>query len=164
MTKWCKADMIRPLATLLCILSAALPAWAQAPGAKNAKGEFPGLNLLPAGSVVKGISLPRYENHRVSSHIMANELKVISAQLVKLSGIRSLMYKEDGSTTVVEMQLADYNFETEMIISKVKATVRNPQFSSEGAAVSFSTQRQQGLLKGPVNTVINTQSLSQSAK
>lgn len=146
---------------IMLLLCTALPLCAQE---NQAKKQFPGLNLLPVGSVVKGISLPRYDNHRVATHIMADELRVVSAQLVKLRGIRSIMYRLDGNTTVVEMQLADYNFDTEMIVSTVRSTLRNPIFSAEGTAVSFSTLRQQGLLQGPVTTILNTANFSKSAE
>lgn len=143
----------------IALLTAPL-AMGQLPNTPTQKGEFPGLGLLPPGSVVSGITLPRYEKHRVSTQIMAKRLEVVDAHRVKLSGIRTSLYKENGEITDVELETAEYNFKTEMMISNTKASMRNPHFSARGSAVTFSHLRQQGLLRGPVHTTLNTADLA----
>lgn len=146
---------------LLSISLLLLPlAQGQMVGNPARRGEFPGLSLLPPGSVVRGISLPRYENRRVTAHIMADVLEVVSAQRVKLSGINSSMYREDGEVTVIKMQRANYHFGTEMLETDSEVSVENPRFRASGTSATFSNVRQQGALRGPVHTLLNTSALS----
>lgn len=149
-------------ATLAALL-ALPPAMGQMVNNPARRGEFPGLSLLPAGSVVKSISLPRYENRRVTAHLMADMLEVISARRVRLTGIRSYMYREDGEETLVRTQNAVYDFDTEMMNSDSEVSVENPRFRAQGVSASFSNVRQQGLLKGPVHTLFNTEELAKGA-
>lgn len=128
------------------------------------KGEFPGLNLLPAGSIVRNISLPRYEKHRVSSHILADVLEIISPRRVKLVGIRSSLFNEAGEATEIQLEWADYDFETEMMSTDRPVTLRNPRFRANGSSATFSNVRQQGLLRGPVHTIFHTAELPQAVK
>ena len=69
--------------SLFCALSGLLKA--QAPTVQRAEDEFPGIQVLPPGSVVTGLSLPRYENHKVTAFMKADELKVISRNKINVS-------------------------------------------------------------------------------
>lgn len=155
--------MLRPLFQLILLAMLALPL-AQGQMVKNParKGEFPGLSLLPAGSTVRGISLPRYENHRVSAHIMADLLEIISAGRAKLTGIHSSLYSEEGEETILKLEYAHYNFETEMMTSDKEVSIQNPRFRARGESISYSTARQQGLVRGPVHTLFHTATMVKS--
>lgn len=152
--------MLRTLLPLL-LLSALPTVAAQVEGRTSGQGEFPGLQLLPPGSIVKGISLPRYENHRVTAHLMADEMEILSRSEVKMTGIRIALYSEANETTFVEMVRAHYDFRTGTMNSDAEAGVQNPRFTARGAAVSYNSVRQQGFLKGPVSTTINFSILTQ---
>lgn len=92
---------------LFCALSSMLGA--QSANVNKAEDEFPGFNCCP-GSIVKSLSLPRYENHRVSALLQADEMKVISRREITLSNIRAALYAEDGEVTTVCCLLAGYDF------------------------------------------------------
>lgn len=154
--------MHRSLLILLAFLHALPLARAQMVKNPARRGEFPGLSLLPKGSVVRDISLPRYENRRVVAHIMADLLEVIDSGRVSLTGIRSSMYAENGEETILTMDKADYHFEKEMMKSNTRVTVENPRFRATGTAVSYSNARRQGLVRGPVHTLFNTEALTES--
>ena len=149
--------MLRILTTIF-ILALSL---ASGQGVRNParKGEFPGLNLLPAGSVIQNISLPRFEGHRVASHLLADRLQIISPRLVKLTGVRSSMFALTGEVTTIELENADYDFETEQLSTDKPVRLVDPRFQAEGAAAIFSTPRQEGLVRGPVTTLIHTEIL-----
>lgn len=150
------------IALLLC--SAISLAMGQMPDRTAGKGEFPALQLLPPGSVVKGISLPRYEKHRVSALIMADELEIISRQVVKLKGIVTALYGENDETTTVRLTAAEYHFGTALMSSEGKVSLSNPRLTAQGEAVYFNSDRQQGMLRGPVITTLNTDALSHPKK
>ncbi len=135
--------------SLLCA-----PAWAQLGGGSVGKGEFPGLQLLPPGSVVKGISLPRYENHRVTAMLRAAEMTVVTRSDLQLKGLTAELYSPSGETTSITTTQVDYSFSTEMAQSKMQTQVTDPRFTARGSGVTFCTARNQGLLRGPVRTTI----------
>ena len=123
------------------------------------KGEFPGLNLLPVGSVVNNISLPRYEGHRVSSLILADKLEVVSPRLVRLYGVRSSLFALTGEVTVIELERAEYDFEIERLRTDKPLRLTDPRFRADGTAAVFINTRQQGFVRGPVHTLIHTAKL-----
>ena len=120
------------------------------------KGEFPALQLLPPGSVVKGISLPRYLNHRVVSVFRSTELKILTRSEVQLTGIRAQMFSATGETTHIVTPMVHYSFRTEKAVGEGDTSVSDPRFTARGKGVVFSATRQCGLLRGPVHTTVNT--------
>ena len=143
------------LPALLRLLLTALQLPAQVADRTAGKDEFPALQLLPPGSKVQGISLPRYQNHRVTAHIIAGLLEVCTRHLVQMSSIRTMLYGEDDEATEVKLEKADYDFSTGVMRSDAPASVTNPRFSASGASVIFNTTTQRGLLHGPVHTTLN---------
>lgn len=146
--------MMHRIATL-CVAALLVPAaWGQAAADSVSESEFPGLQLLPPGSKVKGISLPRYENHRVSALIIARLMEIVTRSNVRFDGIRAELYAENGETTVVTCDTADYDFRTKQVNSDAATAVSSTRFSAEGVGVTFSTSSNTGVLKGPVRTTI----------
>lgn len=148
--------MLRGCTLLLALLLAAPQLPAQVADRTAGKDEFPALQLLPPGSKIMGISLPRYQEHRVTAHIIASLLEVCSRSLVQMSNIRTVLYGEGDETTQVELEKADYDFSTNVMTSNAPAAITNPRFSASGSSVIFNTDTQRGLLRGPVHTTLNT--------
>ncbi len=145
---------ISALALLAALPLLCTPSWGQLGGGTVGKGEFPGLQLLPPGSVVKGISLPRYENHRVTALMRATEMTVRTRSELQLAELAAELYSPSGETTRITTTKADYNFSTEMAESKMQTQVTDPRFTARGSGVTFCTSRNHGLLRGPVRTTI----------
>ncbi len=120
------------------------------------KGEFPALQLLPPGSIVKDISLPRYEGPRVASLFRATELKILSRSEIQLSGITAELYSETGEITRIAAPQVHYSFLSELARGEGHTNVTDPRFTASGSAVIFSSNLQCGLLRGPVHTTVNT--------
>ena len=99
------------------------------------RGEFPGLQLLPPGSVVKGISLPRYENHRVTALVQIRELRVESRTRITLEGIAATLFSKDGFRTAVSTPRATYDFSTMRAETSGRTTVRDGRFTARGGRV-----------------------------
>ncbi len=147
------------LPALLLALLAPL-AHAQLGADSVGKGEFPALQLLPPGSVVKGISLPRYVGSRVASLFRAAELKVLSRSDVELSGIEAELYSPTGEVTRISAPLVRYSFRSEQAGGNGNTSVTDPRFTARGSGVIFSSTRQCGLLRGPVHTTVNIRQLT----
>lgn len=122
-------------------------------------GEFPGLQLLPAGSVVENISLPRYENHRVTALLQAEQLCIIDRRTVELRGIRGTLYNSDGTKTEVQAGNVRYDFTTKKATSSGTVSVTDPRFSARGERLLYNTNNNRGVLVGPVRTTFSTKAL-----
>lgn len=158
------------VASLFCLLTLAAAAWGAdaADGAGSAdavgKGEFPGLQLLPPGSVVEDITLPRYEDHRVTALLQAKRLCILSRQEIELQGIRASLFNEDGTATEIRAEAARYNFTTKHAASAGAVEVRDARFSACGSQLHFDTESKRGILLGPVRTSLSTSAFSRKGK
>ena len=156
---------MKRLTAILCTMALLAPSvWGQAPKDDIAGSEFPGLQFLPPGSKVKGISLPRYEKHRVSALLMSELMEIVTRSKVSFSTIRANMYAENGETTLVTCAKAAYDFRTKIADSDASTAVDSPRFSASGNGVTFSTENNMGLLKGPVRTTIKNSSFNLGGK
>ncbi len=145
---------------LLLTLSAPL-AFAQFGADTVGKGEFPALQMLPPGSVVKDISLPRYLGPHVASLFRAAELRILSRSDVELSGITAELYAKGGEITQISAPKVHYSFRTEQARGEGTTCVTDPRFTARGSGVIFSSTLQCGLLRGPVHTTVNTDYFTQ---
>lgn len=146
-----------PLLVLSLLL---LPSWGQEKK-NDAASEFPALQFLPKGSVIEGISIPRYENHQVSALLLADKLRVKSRTAVELEKLHAELYAEDGSQTDISTDSVEYSFATKVARTTGTAKVQDPRFSASGKGVIFNTSTRKGFLHGPVKTTISTARLSE---
>lgn len=155
---------MKRLTPLLLLLLPALPLGAQDPSDAVVKGEFPGLQLLPPGSEVKGISLPRYEKHRISTLIRAAKLIVLSRKEVELKDIEVSLYGEDGAVTRIATPGATYDFTTLRAATQGTVKLEDPRFSAEGKGVVYRTELRRGIITGPVRTTLSASVLHPEPK
>ncbi len=149
------------LTTLLLLIAALSEVRGAVAERTSAPEEFPALQLLPPGSIVRGISLPRYENHRVTSLLTADLMEVLSRYETRMENIQTLLYGESGETTRVRMANAHYNFRTQLLSSRNNiVTLSHPRYNvrAHGGILHNGTRR--GVLIGPVHTVIRSVNLA----
>lgn len=147
--------MKRCLITLCALTALTSTAVGEVPVDDLVGNEFPGLQLLPPGSKVRGISLPRYENHRVSALLMTELLEILTRSEIRFTGIRAQLYAENGEVTTVFCPQADYDFSKSAVTTTGNAEVTSPRFSARGEGVIFSTNTNTGILRGPVRTTVS---------
>ena len=146
---------MRKSLSILSLSLLALHCWGQQPTDAVVKDEFPALQFLPAGTVVEGISIPRYENHRVSALLLADKLIVKNRKTVILENLTASLYGEDKTQTDISAGDVSYNFATKTGRTTGAAQVTDPRFSAKGNGVIFSTASNKGFLKGPVITTVS---------
>lgn len=120
-----------------------------------ADNEFPALQFLPVGTVVEGISIPRYENHRVSALLMADRLIVKNSRTVVLENLNASLYGADKNQTDVSTTSVTYSFATKIARTTGEAKVNDPRFTAQGKGVIFNTSTSKGFLHGPVVTTVS---------
>lgn len=139
-------------------------AHAQLPSDAVEPGEFPGLQLLPVGSVIKGITIPRYEAHKVAALMRAGEMTVASRTTVQLQKIIVNLYDEKGAVTVAKAPGVEYDFTTKHAFTTGKVTLTDERFTAEGVKALYHSETQRGILIGPVRTTISAAQLNKTGK
>ncbi len=138
---------------VLSLFSTPLPA--ALTGGTSAPGEFPAISMLPPGTVVEGITLPRYEGPRISSLIKANSLRVLSRHEVSIKGLLAEVYDKEGYITAIKSDTGDYNFRTSVVQTTGKTFMKDQRFRAQGKELTYSAETQRGILRGPVRTILS---------
>lgn len=149
-------------AVAACLMCAA--AHAQLPSDAVGPGEFPGLQLLPVGSVVKGITIPRYEAHKVTALMRAGEMSIASRTTVKLLNVNVRLLDAKGAATVAKAPGVEYNFTTKHAFTTGKVTLEDERFTAEGTKALYHSESQRGIVIGPVRTTISAAQLNKTGK
>ncbi len=145
-----------------CLMCAA--AHAQLPSDAVGPGEFPGLQLLPVGSVIKGITVPRYEAHKVTALMRAGEMTVASRTTVKLQKVNVRLLDDKGAATVAKTPGVEYDFTTKHAFTTGKVTLEDERFTAEGTKALYHSESQRGIVIGPVRTTISAAHLNKTGK
>ena len=152
--------MMRGTRSILLMSLLLLPCWGQEKKS-DAASEFPALQFLPEGSVIEGISIPRYENHRVSALLLADKLRVKSRTTVELEKLSASLYTDDTNQTDISTGSVEYDFATKIARTTGDTKVQDPRFSASGKGIIFNTSTRKGFLSGPVKTTISTAKLAE---
>ncbi|MBQ2813377.1 MAG: hypothetical protein IJE66_04470 [Akkermansia sp.] len=155
---------MKHLLTAAAALLVSSHALGQLPSDAVGPGEFPGLQLLPPGSVIEGISIPRYDKHRVTALFKADEMKVANRSVVELKKIVATMYSSGGVATVISTPGAEYSFATKLAFTRGEVDIKDPRFTAKGSKVLYHSGVQRGILVGPVHTTISASVLKPTKK
>lgn len=152
-------------ALILCACLAAAPVGAQSKVGVPPEGEFPGLQVLPVGTVVRNITMPRYGDHKLTSLLKADRLRVDSRSRVSMHVIDArLIGEEPERPTRITTPAAQYCFQRRVVMTDRPVLVQDPRFRVEGKGIVFSMERKVGYVPGPVRTVISTETLNLQRK
>lgn len=148
--------------TLLSLLLLPLQSWGQQKADAVVEDEFPALQFMPVGTVLEGISIPRYEKHRVTALLLAKSMTVQDRKTVVLKELVASLYGDDGNQTDVTTESVTYSFATKTARTTGEATVNDPRFTGKGQGVIFNTSTRKGFLHGPVQTTVSAATLNQT--
>lgn len=151
----------------ITLLAVTLAPVSQVQAAENTSGagEFPGLQILPPGSVIEDIVLPRYKEHRVSALLKAGKLKVASRSVIELHNVAATMYSDNGDRTTIETGGVIYDFRTKRAHTTDEGvSLNDPRFTAKGKRVVFDSGIQRGILLGPVRTTVTQAAFNKESK
>lgn len=152
-------------ALILCACLAAAPVGAQSKVGVPPEGEFPGLQVLPVGTVVRNITMPRYGDHKLTSLLKADRLRVDSRSRVSMHVIDARLIGDDPEhPTCISAPAAQYCFRRRVVMTDMPVTVQDSRFRVEGKGIVFSMERKIGYVPGPVRTVISSETFNPQRK
>ncbi|MEZ7968564.1 MAG: hypothetical protein QMC23_02705 [Rubritalea sp.] len=123
---------------------------------KKTKQRMPALELLPAGSILKKISIPRYnKDYTPSSLLTADQLEVISEEEIQGTHVGISLYDAKGNIkTRSVLNSVNYNQATGLLTSKENLTFSGGTFTASSQGLTLDWKNQRGFLLGKNQTLI----------
>lgn len=141
--------ILNPRIAILCLAAPLL--YAQEPEAVAKKSP---IALLPNGSVLHGVLLPRYdEQRRLVGDLKAETMTLIDGDRVQGEGVLIRFYNPDRSLSgKVELTRALFDQEKSSLTAKQDVRLTRDRLTATGGGLVYSFQSGEGFLLGPVST------------
>lgn len=110
--------------------------------------------LLPEGSVLHGVLLPRYDNNRnLVGDLKAEIMTLISEKEIQGENVLIKFYKPDRTLRgKVQLQKAVFNQSTSKLHADEPVEINTDNLVAKGSGLIYAFQDGKGFLIGPVNT------------
>ena len=117
----------------------------------------PALDLLPAGSTLKTVSIPRYdENKNPSALLRAGLMKVISKEHVSGQNVELRVYNATGEQRLkVHMGAAEYLVPEGILNGSEVLTLSGKGIKARGTGAVFHLDSRQAFVFGPASTTLS---------
>ena len=121
---------------------------------KPLKGAFPTLDILPEGSVLRRVRLPRYDKDFIPiSLLTAEQMTVLDQNRIKGLDVNINLYAKDGSVDArAKMREAIYNQELSTLHVSDAVFIEGKSYQANGTGMVFDWKSNRGFLLGPINT------------
>ncbi len=128
-------------------------------GGEPAQSSLFAADLLPDGSILKGVLLPRYArqgaNLRISSTVRADELVIVDRK--RLITAKNLVIEmsgdEGGPGARIATKAAKFLIAKNLLTSKDPVSIVAEKLTADGAGLVFDVEKSRGFLRGPVKAV-----------
>ena len=116
--------------------------------------EIPAFGLLPDGSELKNVILPRYdENRRLDSVMSAKAMTIVSAGEIAGDTVSVLFYNSDQTQRGrVDFVKAVFNQQKGLLTTKEPVHLQSDRMSTRGGGLYYSIAESKGFMLGPVTT------------
>ncbi|QTN33047.1 hypothetical protein HZ994_12215 [Akkermansiaceae bacterium] len=140
---------------LLSILLLAAPALCAAE--PSPEGRKNPVSLLPDGSVLKGVLLPRYDSQRnLSGDLLTETMTLVNPELVKGENVLIRFYNPDRSLRgKVKLRSALFDQVKSLLTAEEEVEITNDRLIARGSGLAYAFQDGEGFLRGPANTWIS---------
>ena len=120
------------------------------------KRQIPVASLLPPGSVLSGVLLPRYdENHRLAGVLHAKSMTLVSAEILDAETVSIELFNPDRSPRArLDLTQARFDQTTGTLHVNHSVTLRFDSISATGSGLAYEINQAQGFLMGPTTTRI----------
>lgn len=121
------------------------------------KSAFPTLDILPEGSILQRVRLPRYDkDFNPTSLLTADKLTVINRYRVDGEEVSIELYDKNGESQVhTLMHHAVYNQKDATLKAEERITLHGKSYRAEGKGLIFHLENNRGFLFGPASTQFN---------
>lgn len=123
---------------------------------KKETSVLPALKVLPAGSILSGVRIPRYnKDYTPASLLEAKQLKVISKQKIQGSSVDLKIYDKQGQIQAsTHLNTINYDQATELITSEETFTFTASQFKTTSQGLILDWKNRRGFFLGKNHTIV----------
>jgi hypothetical protein len=149
--------LIRILTALALVLPAT-PGWA-ADAVVPAPKKVPALSMLPDGSELKGVMLPRYdENHKLVGVLSSQTMRLVNAGRIDGEAVTIELFNPDQTPKGrIDLTSATLFKETGIVTTREPVEIKSYQMTASGSGIHYSFNQGKGFLLGPTTTVLKLQ-------
>lgn len=147
---------MRLILTVLSLVSPAVVLAQQATPAVPAKAKIPATALLPDGSQLQGVMLPRYdEDHRLTGLVKARAMTLVNAGQIAGETVAVEFYNPDQSLRArIDLQKALFFHEKGLITAEEAVEMKSDRITATGTGLFYSFENGEGFLRGPATSTI----------
>jgi lipopolysaccharide export system protein LptA len=145
---------LRRILTVLALVVPAANLAGEAVATPPPVKEIPAFGLLPDGSELKNVILPRYdENRRLNSVMSAKAMTIVSAGEIAGDTVSVLFYNSDQTQRGrVDFVKAVFNQQKGLLTTKEPVHLQSDRMSTRGGGLYYSIAESKGFMLGPVTT------------
>lgn len=143
-----------PLLIAPLLLAAGARAQQILPSSESIDKHLPAVSLLPEGSTLQGVMLPRYdEKQRLLAVLRAEHMLIIDSETVDATKVRiDLHQAEGGHRGSIELAKARFDQAKRLLRASDDVQISSKDMSAHGTGLVFSLENGRGFLLGPVAT------------
>jgi lipopolysaccharide export system protein LptA len=140
----------------LLLLSPALHAADKEPAPPEPKRKGTAISLLPNGSQLQRVMLPRYdEKHRLTGVLKAETMTLVTDEIIAGESVTIGFFNPDGSPRGrVELAKATLNQGNNLLQAREKTTILTDRILATGTGLIYAFDQGEGFLSGPAVTRI----------
>jgi len=145
---------LRRILTALALVVPAATLAGEVPATPPPVKEIPAFGLLPDGSELKSVILPRYdENRRLLSVVKANAMTIVGAGEIAGDTVAVLFYNSDQTQRGrVDFAKMVFNQQKGLLTTRDPVHMHSDRLSTRGSGLYYSLAEGKGFMLGPVTT------------
>ncbi len=123
---------------------------------KQTGSVLPALKVLPAGSILSGVRIPRYnKDYTPASMLEAKQLEVITKEHIHGTSVDLKIYDPDGGIKAsTHLNTIDYDQATELITSEETFVFSAAQFKTTSQGLILDWKNSRGFFLGKNHTIV----------
>jgi lipopolysaccharide export system protein LptA len=147
---------LRAILPALLLLAPALTAAGKEEAPPVPKKKNSAISLLPNGSQLKGVMLPRYdENHRLSGVLKSKSMTLVTDDIIAGESVTIEFFNPDRSPRGrVDLIKALFNQARGMLEARESVTIQTDRIHAMGTGLIYAFEQGKGFLTGPATTRI----------
>ena len=117
---------------------------------------IPAMSLLPEGSVLEKVMLPRYDKERkLSSVLRSEQMTLVTQDQISGKNVSIELFNPDRTRRGrIDLQQAIYDQKRAILTAREPVRMDSPRFTAEGTGLYYAVDKNRGFLVGPVTTQI----------
>jgi hypothetical protein len=128
----------------------------EVPVAPKPKPKIPAVAMLPDGSRLKGVMLPRYdENQRLTGVLKSETMTLVSEDQIAGEIVSVELFNPDQSPKArMDLVSATFYQDKGFIRANEPVKIKSDQMTASGSGLYYSFAGGKGFLLGPVSTIL----------